>query len=96
LNIARLLGIVLQYLADLAYRAVNAVVSIEKDVLAPDLLGNLFAGDELTFLHDQNEQDLHGNTLELERTTDVPKLEGSKIDLEILPESDGFLRSGRA
>src|SRR5580704_1968733 len=65
LHIARLLRIVLQNLTDFADGAVDAVVGVEKDVFAPDLPGDFFAGDELTFLLDQNEQDLQRNALEL-------------------------------
>jgi hypothetical protein len=91
LHIARLLGIVVQYLADFADSAVNAVVGIEKGVLAPDLLGDFFAGDELTFLLDQYKQHLYRNALELKRATVLPEFEGSQIDLEVLTEPNGFL-----
>jgi hypothetical protein len=65
LHKARLLGIVLQNPTDFADGAVDAVVGVEKDVFAPDPPGNFFAGDELTFLLDQNEQDLQRNALQL-------------------------------
>jgi hypothetical protein len=96
LNIARLLGIVLQYLADFADGAVDAVVSIEKDVLAPDPLGNFLAGNELTLPLDQNEQDLQRKTLELQHATSVSELKGSRIDLEVVSEPNRFLRTSRA
>ena len=58
LHITRLQGIVLQYLADFADGSVDAVVGVVKGVSAPDFPSNFFAGDELTFLLDQDEQDL--------------------------------------
>ena len=96
LDIARLLRIVLEHLADFADGAVDAVVGIEKDVFSPDLFRNFFARDELAFLLNQDEQDLQGNALEFQGTSKVAELEGSQIDLEILPKPDGFLRSSRA
>lgn len=92
----RLLRIVLQDLADFADGAVDAVVGIKKNALAPDFLGNFVARDKLTLLLDQDEQDLQGNALQFKGASQVAKFEGSQIDLKILPESDGFLRSSRA
>lgn len=65
MHIARLVWIVLEYLANLADGAVDAVLGIDKKLIAPDLLGNLLAGRKLAFLLDQNEQDLQGSALEL-------------------------------
>jgi hypothetical protein len=89
------LRIIFEDLTDFADSAVDAVVSIEEDVFSPDPLGDFFAGDELTFLLNQDDEDLQGKALQFEDTSRVAELEGSKVDLEILPESDGLLRSGR-
>jgi len=95
LHIARLLGIVLQYLADFAHGAIDAVVGIEKGAFAPDFLGNFLAADELTILLDQNEQDLQRNAFELYHATSVSELEGSRIDLEVVSEPNVSLRTDR-
>ena len=92
----RLLRIVFQDLTDFADGAVDAVVGIEKDVFAPDFLGDFFAGDELAFLLNEDDENLQGKALELDDTSGLAEFEGSQIDLEVLPESDKFLRSGRA
>jgi len=84
-----------EHLPNLADRTVDAVVGIEEDAFAPDSLDNFFAGDELTLLLNQDDQDLEGKPLQFEETSRVAKFERSKVDLEILPESDGFLRSGQ-
>ena len=74
---ARLLRIVFQDLTDFADGAVDAVVSIEKDIFAPDSLGDFFAGDELTFLLNEDDENLQGKALELEDTSCMAEFEGS-------------------
>jgi hypothetical protein len=48
-----LFGIILESLANLSDRAVDAIVGIEKNALAPDLLYDLIPGDEFTFMLDE-------------------------------------------
>jgi hypothetical protein len=93
LDEARLFGIVLQYLADLADGAVDAVVGIEKGALAPDTLDNLLARNDLSPLLDKKEQNLEWNPLQLEHTTGATEFIGLGIEFDIIPKPDRILVS---
>jgi len=56
LHKAGLLRIVFKGLANFPDSRINAVVGIQKDILTPNLLYDLLAGDELPALLDQQEQ----------------------------------------
>src|SRR5713101_4089338 len=62
-------GVVLEDLTDLANRAIDAVVRIKEDALAPDPIDDLVPGDELAPLLHQQEQKLHRDAFELEHTS---------------------------
>ena len=57
---ARLLGVVAEGGAHFADSDVDAVLDIEENVLAPETLGNLVAGDQLTVPLEQEDEQLHG------------------------------------
>src|ERR1019366_807156 len=91
----RSLGIVLQGLPDFADRSVDAVVSIEKNVGAPDPFHNLLAGDDAVPLLDQQQKKFRRDALQLEHTTAPAQLVGALVELKILAEPDGFQDSYR-
>src|SRR6266581_7318690 len=74
LDEAGLLRIVPQDLPDLANRAVDAVVAIEVDALSPNPLDDLLPADQLSPLLRQEQQHLHGDSLQLERVAGAAQL----------------------
>ena len=63
---AGLLRVIAQYEPDLANSRVDAVVDVDKDTLAPEAVGDLFAGDELSIPLDQQDEQLHWEFLQAE------------------------------
>src|SRR5262250_402942 len=61
LHKARLLGVVVEDLADFPDGPVDTVVGIEKNVLAPHPFGDLIAADNLTSLLNEEEQNFQGD-----------------------------------
>jgi hypothetical protein len=85
---ARLFGVILQDLADLTDRAVDAVVGIEEDVLTPYPLYDVFPADDLSFLLDEDGENFRGNALQLKDATGTAQCRGGEIELEVLAKSD--------
>lgn len=83
----------MKHLPDLTDSAIDTVVRIKKDALAPNSLNNFFAAYDLRALLNEQQKDLHRDALQLERTPVAGKLVGLKIDLEIVPELDRRLDS---
>jgi hypothetical protein len=79
---SRLARVVAQHVADLAHGYVNAVVGIEKNLLAPQLLDNGLAPQELTRVAHQQAEQVHRDALHLHRATRAPQLIGGKVKLE--------------
>ena len=88
LHESRSLGVVLQYLANLADGGVDAVVGVEEDVLAPNPFYDLVTGHELPSSFNQEEQQLHGNSFQLERPAGAAQFVGAHVQVEILAELD--------
>ena len=81
-------GVVPQDLPNLANRSIDAVVGIEEDPFTPDPVDYLLAGYKLSMLRHQQQEQFHGNALQLQRSTVAAQLEGPGIEIEILTESD--------
>jgi hypothetical protein len=79
-------------LPNLADCPIDAVVGVEEDAVTPDALNDLFAADELVSALDEEEQHLHGDAFQPERTARMAQFVGIQIQLEVLPEFDCFLR----
>src|ERR1700731_1650278 len=88
LDEARLLRIILQHMANLADGRVDAVVSIEEYIRTPDPLDDLVPGDQLASPLYQEEQQFHGNPLQLENPAVAAQFISAQIQLEILPKPD--------
>ena len=86
LDHARPLGIVPQGVADLSDGAVDAVVGVEVDVLAPDPFHDLVASHEPSPLLDEEEQQLHGDTLELDGSAAPAQLVGTRVEGRVLAD----------
>jgi hypothetical protein len=71
--------------------SINAVVSIEKSVLAPDPLDDLLARDQLVSMLEQECQDLHRNALKFERTSRAAELISLQVELELSPKANRSL-----
>src|SRR6266851_1938915 len=85
---SRLLGVVLEYLANLADSGVDAVVGVEEDVLAPNPFDDLVAGHELPSGLNQEDQQLRRNPLQLQNPAGAAQFVGAQVKVEILAESD--------
>ena len=72
----------MQRLANLADRGVHGRLHIDEDVLPPQALDDLVAGDELTAPLDQEDQQIHRQALEAHRLPVAPQLVGGDIELE--------------
>jgi len=61
-------------LPDFADRSVNAVVGVEENPLAPNLLDNLIPGDELSPVLQEKQQEFHGGGFEFENSCSPAQL----------------------
>jgi hypothetical protein len=86
LHEARLLGVVPERLADFPNSSVDAVVRIEENVLTPDSLDDLIAGNKLLVVVKQEQEDLQRNAFELQRTPSTAQLKRSQVELEVFTE----------
>jgi len=91
----RLLGIVVQDLTYLADRAINAVIGIKKNALAPDFLNDLFPCGELASLLNQEEQNLRRDALQPEHTPAAAQFVSLEVEFEILTEPDRVVNFDR-
>jgi hypothetical protein len=66
LHIDGVFRVVFQNLADFPDRRIDAVVGIQVDILAPDPADDFLSGDQLSFAFYKQEQDLHGDSLQLQ------------------------------
>src|SRR5262249_31440646 len=87
------LGIVFQRLPKFANRAIDAVVGVKEDAIAPDSLDDLFAADEPVSALDQEEQHFHGDAFQLDCAAGPAQLIDVQIELEIRSKFDYFLGS---
>jgi hypothetical protein len=67
LDKARLPGIITQNEAQLIYRSVNTVLRILKGSLSPKPTIDRFTTDKLSFALEQQDEQLHGYSLQLDR-----------------------------
>src|SRR6516162_1281885 len=88
LDKARLFGIVREDEADFPDRSIDGVIGIEKDVLSPELVNDLFPRHQLARTFHQQEQDLHGDSFKLQRAACTPHLVGAKVNFKILKSDE--------
>jgi len=80
---ARLLRIVLQHGTYLADGDVDAVIDIEENIFSPEVLCNLVAGYQLAGPLDQEEEQVHGEFLQPQKTLPLSQLITGRIEREI-------------
>ena len=89
LDESRFVGIISEGLPDFSNGAIDAVVGVDKDGLAPNSLHNLIAGDDVSSLLHEEQQNLHWDALQFEHTPTSPQFVGVKVEFEVLCELDG-------
>ena len=62
LQIVRLAGVVRQGAANLADGGIDSLFHIDEDILAPELRGDLLAGDQFAPFFDEEHEQLQGQT----------------------------------
>ena len=90
LHEARLLRIVLQDTTNFADSSVNAVISVNKSIPAPDPFNDLLAGDKLPFRFDQEEQQFRGNSFQFEDPARATQFVGAQVQREVPTELNRF------
>src|ERR1700722_7713240 len=85
---ARVFGIVSEDLPDLPDSAVNAVVGVEKSSFPPDAFDDLVPCNQLAIPLNQKDEDFRGDPLEFQEATRAAESLGTRIELEIVSESD--------
>lgn len=81
-----MLRIILKNLTDLADRSVDAVVGVQENVFAPNLLDDLIPRDKLPSMLDEKNQEFHGRGFEFEYSPGPAQLIRAEIKLEVLPK----------
>ncbi|HXJ14731.1 MAG TPA: hypothetical protein VNH19_20835 [Candidatus Limnocylindrales bacterium] len=81
-------------MAGLSDGGVDAVVSVDEDIFAPDGEEDFLAGDEPVAVFSEQEKELQGNTFEFDQVTSPAELEGALVEFEIF-KSYGFVGHGR-
>jgi hypothetical protein len=87
-NKSRPFRIILESLADLSNRSIDAVIGIEKNVLTPDPLYNLLAGDQLAALLHQKQEQLHWDASEFDGLTCSSEFIRAEVEFKDLSKSD--------
>ena len=72
LNVVRLIRIIVESLPEFPNRSIDAVVGVEKDVLTPNPLNNLFTCNKLRASLDEEQEQFHGNAPQLNGLTATP------------------------
>jgi hypothetical protein len=93
LNVPGVIGVVVQRPANFAYRRINGVVSIQGGPLAPDGCQNLLASHETACLAGQQEQQFHGDSLQLHRTARASELKVLDFKFELLEADSSVAHS---
>jgi len=85
---AWLLGVIPERLPNLADGGVDAVLGVEKNVLAPDPFDDLIAGNQLTVPLHQEGEEVHGNLFELEDVVSPAQLITTAVEFEFREARD--------
>jgi hypothetical protein len=78
----RIFGIVLKGLACFSDGGINAVVSIDEYVFAPDVPKDFFASDETMAIFGEQEKQLQRDALQFDEMAVPAKLKGAGVELE--------------
>jgi hypothetical protein len=68
---------------NLANGSIDAVLSINKNILAPQSLDNLPPADDLPIFFQQQDEQLHGNALEFQRAIQTSQFKARGIQFKI-------------
>jgi hypothetical protein len=80
-------------LAGFSDGSVDAVVSIDEDIFAPDGEEDFLTGDEAVAVFGEQEKKLQGNTFEFDEMTGPAEFEGPRVEFEAF-KSYGFVGHG--
>lgn len=83
------IGVFLQRGADLANRRVDAVFGVNENVFAPQAIDDFLPGDDVAVFFCQQDEQLHGNPLDLQGSTIASQLIASAIQLEFAELAGG-------
>jgi hypothetical protein len=78
-----LFRIVQQNLADFTDRCVDALLSIEKDLFAPEPLDDSLSGNQLAVMFDQENQQLHRDLLKPQWLTIAFQIVAAQVQFEL-------------
>ena len=92
LQITRLRGVILQGAANLADCGVDSLLDVDKNIFAPEFVGDLVTREQLSGILCQVHQELQRQTLERNRLAIARELKAAKIqfvpaELDFLPHS---------
>jgi hypothetical protein len=79
-------GIILKNLANLSDGPVDTAIGIEEDILAPDLCDDVLSTDELPSALDQQQQNIEGDSLQLERAASQAQFVGDAVEFKTVSE----------
>ena len=91
LQVLRLVGIVRQGAADLADGGIDSLFDVDEHIFAPQLAGDLLAGDQLAPLLYHEHEQLQRQAFEPNRAATAAELKAAVIQLEIV-ETDFLIR----
>lgn len=83
-KVARIFRVVVKRLTSFPDGGVDAVVSIYKNIFAPNGLKNFFACDQSVPMFGKEEEQLQGDALELDHSAGLAKLEGARVEFEVI------------
>ena len=69
--------------SNLANGSIDAVLSINKDIFAPQPLDNLLPADDLPIFLQQQDEQLHGNALEFQRAILTSQFKAGGVQFKI-------------
>ena len=84
---ARLLGIVIQHLSQLANGCVDAVIRVQEHILAPDPFDDLIPRYQLSPAFHQQKQQFHGDAGQPQSFARAAQLVGATVQFEIVRKS---------
>ena len=70
-------------LPDLAHGGVDAMLGVEKDILAPEPLDNLLSADYVAILFRQQDKQLHRNPFQFQDSAVAPQLKAGGVEFEL-------------
>lgn len=93
LDEARFFGIIPERKANLADGGVDSMLGVNKNILAPEALDDFISRDEIPIFAREQDEQLHGDLFQLDRTTGTEKFKTVAVEGELV-ELDWACRHG--